>query len=203
MNLNFRSALNGFNRQDVANYLEYLNNRHNTEITQLNTDLEALRQQQQKPQIDPQKLALEARCMDLQEKLAQVERERDSARQERDEALAREQAAKRQLEDAQRARAEAVIQASGAKLDTNQELEAYRRAERAERVARERAELVYSETGAVLTQASTRVESALRQMNGISQQVTSHLDTLQTAISASRMALQDAADTIQRLKPNR
>lgn len=203
MNLNFRSALNGFNRQDVANYLEYLNNRHNTEITQLNTDLEALRQQQQKPQIDPQKLALEARCMDLQEKLAQAERERDSARQERDEALAREQAVKQQLEDAQRARAEAVIQASGAKLDTNQELEAYRRAERAERVARERAELVYSETGAVLTQASTRVESALRQMNGISQQVTSHLDTLQTAISASRMALQDAADTIQRLKPNR
>ena len=203
MNLNFRSALNGFNRQDVANYLEYLNNRHNTEITQLNTDLEALRQQQQKPQIDPQKLALEARCMDLQEKLAQAEQERDSARQERDEALAREQAAKQQLEDAQRARAEAVIQASGAKLDTNQELEAYRRAERAERVARERAELVYSETGAVLTQASTRVESALRQMNGISQQVTSHLDTLQTAISASRMALQDAADTIQRLKPNR
>lgn len=201
MNLNFRSALNGFNRQDVANYLEYLNNRHNTEITQLNTDLEALRQQ--KPQIDPQKLALEARCMDLQEKLAQAERERDSARQERDEALAREQAAKQQLEDAQRARAEAVIQASGAKLDTNQELEAYRRAERAERVARERAELVYSETGAVLTQASTRVESALRQMNGISQQVTSQLDTLQTAISASRMALQDAADTIQRLKPNR
>lgn len=203
MNLNFRSALNGFNRQDVANYLEYLNNRHNTEITQLNTDLEALRQQQQKPQIDPQKLALEARCMDLQEKLAQAERERDSAQQERDEALAREQAAKQQLEDAQRARAEAVIQASGAKLDTNQELEAYRRAERAERVARERAELVYSETGAVLTQASTRVESALRQMNGISQQVTSHLDTLQTAISASRMALQDAADTIQRLKPSR
>lgn len=203
MNLNFRSALNGFNRQDVANYLEYLNNRHNTEITQLNTDLEALRQQQQKPQIDPQKLALETRCMDLQEKLAQAEQERDSARQERDEALAREQAAKQQLEDAQRARAEAVIQASGAKLDTNQELEAYRRAERAERVARERAELVYSETGAVLTQASTRVESALRQMNGISQQVTSHLDTLQTAISASRMALQDAADTIQRLKPNR
>lgn len=203
MNLNFRSALNGFNRQDVANYLEYLNNRHNTEITQLNTDLEALRQQQQKPQIDPQKLALEARCMDLQEKLAQAEQERDNARQERDEALAREQAAKQQLEDAQRARAEAVIQASGAKLDTNQELEAYRRAERAERVARERAELVYSETGSVLTQASTRVESALRQMNGISQQVTSQLDTLQTAISASRMALQDAVDTIQRLKPNR
>ena len=29
MNLNFRSALNGFNRQDVARYLEYLNTQHN------------------------------------------------------------------------------------------------------------------------------------------------------------------------------
>ena len=203
MNLNFRSALNGFNRQDVANYLEYLNNRHNAEITQLNTDLEALRQQQQKPQPDPQRLALEARCLDLQEKLAQAEQERDEARRARDEALAREQAALQKLDQAQKARDEAVIQASGAKLDTNQELEAYRRAERAERVARERAELVYCETGAVLTQASARVESALRQMNGISQQVTSQLDTLQTAISASRMALQDASDTIEKLKPNR
>ena len=44
MNLNFRSSLHGFNRQDVANYLEYLNNRHNTELTQLNTELEAMRQ---------------------------------------------------------------------------------------------------------------------------------------------------------------
>ena len=203
MNLNFRSALNGFNRQDVANYLEYLNNRHNTELTQLNTDLEALRQQQQKPQLDPQRLALEARCMDLQEKLAQVEKERDEAVRQRDEAMQKQQEALQKLEDAQKARDEAVIQASGAKLDTNQELEAYRRAERAERVARERAELVYCQTGTVLTQASARVESALRQMNGISQQVTSQLDTLQTAISASRMALQDAADTIERLKPNR
>ena len=134
--------------------------------------------------------------MDLQEQLAKAE-------QARDEALAQKEAAQQQLEQMQHDRDEALLRASGAKLDASQELEAYRRAERAERVARERAEQVYSETGAVLTQASTRVESALRQMSGISQQVTGQLDTLQAAISASRLALQDAADTMQKLKTGR
>ena len=49
MNLNFRSSLHGFNRQDVANYLEYLNNRHAAQVNQLNTDLEALRRQAEAP----------------------------------------------------------------------------------------------------------------------------------------------------------
>lgn len=203
MNLNFRSALRGFNRQDVANYLEYLNNRHNTELTQLNTELEALRQQQSKPAVDPQRLALEARVLDLQEELNKMQQQLEAAETEKQEAVRQLAQMQNQLEEAQQARKEAMVQASGAKLESNQELEAYRRAERTERVARERAEQVYSETGAVLTQASARVESALRQMTGISQQVTGQLDTLQTAIASSRLALQDAAQTIDKLKPSR
>ena len=203
MNLNFRSALRGFNRQDVANYLEYLNNRHNTELTQLNTELEALRQQQSKPTVDPQRLALEARVLDLQEELGKVRQQREEALAQKEAALQQLSQLQCQLEEAQQARKEAMVQASGAKLESNQELEAYRRAERTERVARERAEQVYSETGAVLTQASARVESALRQMTGISQQVSAQLDTLQSAVSSSRLALQDAADTLKRLKPTR
>ena len=62
MNLNFRSSLHGFNRQDVASYLEYLNNRHAAQVNQLNTDLEALRRQAAAPVEDPQRAALEARC---------------------------------------------------------------------------------------------------------------------------------------------
>lgn len=196
MNLNFRSSLHGFNRQDVANYLEYLNNRHAAQINQLNTDLEALRRQAEAPAEDPQRAALETRCQELEQQLA-------AARKERDEALAQKEAAKQKLEAAQRDREEALLRSSGEKLDANRELEAYRRAERTERVARERAEQVYSETGTVLTQASNRIEAALRQMTGISQQVTGQLDTLQTAIASSRLALQDAAQTIDKLKPSR
>ena len=196
MNLNFRSSLHGFNRQDVANYLEYLNNRHAAQVNQLNTDLEALRRQAEAPAEDPQRAALETRCQELEQQLA-------AARKERDEAPAQKEAVEQKLEAAQLDREEALLRSSGEKLDANRELEAYRRAERTERVARERAEQVYNETGTVLTQASNRIEAALRQMTGISQQVTGQLDTLQTAIASSRLALQDAAQTIDKLKPSR
>ena len=196
MNLNFRSSLHGFNRQDVASYLEYLNNRHAAQVNQLNTDLEALRRQAAAPVEDPQRAALEARCRELEQQLS-------IARQERDEALAQREAAEQKLASARQDREEALLRSCGEKLEDTRELEAYRRAERTERIARERAEQVYSETGAVLTQASNRIEAALRQMTGISQQVTGQLDTLQTAIASSRLALQDAAQTIDKLKPSR
>ena len=196
MNLNFRSSLHGFNRQDVANYLEYLNNRHAAQVNQLNTDLEALRRQAEAPAEDPQRTALEARCRELEQQL-------EAARKERDEALAQREAAEQKLASARQDREEALLRSCGEKLEANRELEAYRRAERTERMARERAEQVYSETGTVLTQASNRIEAALRQMTGISQQVTGQLDTLQTAIASSRLALQDAAQTIDKLKRSR
>lgn len=196
MNLNFRSSLHGFNRQDVANYLEYLNNRHAAQVNQLNTDLEALRRQAEAPAEDPQRTALEARCRELEQQL-------EAARKGRDEALAQREAAEQKLASARQDREEALLRSCGEKLEANRELEAYRRAERTERMARERAEQVYSETGTVLTQASNRIEAALRQMTGISQQVTGQLDTLQTAIASSRLALQDAAQTIDKLKPSR
>lgn len=196
MNLNFRSSLHGFNRQDVASYLEYLNNRHAAQVNQLNTDLEALRRQAAAPVEDPQRAALEARCRELEQQL-------EAVRKERDEALAQREAAEQKLASARQDREEALLRSCGEKLEANRELEAYRRAERTERMARERAEQVYSETGTVLTQASNRIEAALRQMTGISQQVTGQLDTLQTAIASSRLALQDAAQTIDKLKPSR
>ena len=35
----FRSAFNGFNRQDVVQYIEFLNNQHNAKVEQLNNQL--------------------------------------------------------------------------------------------------------------------------------------------------------------------
>lgn len=204
MNLNFRSALNGFNRQDVARYLEYLNTQHTAQINRLTTDLENLsrkaeedgskddkvrqleeRCRQQEAQLRAYETQWEERCKALEAQVTALQAQRDEALRQRDEV-----------------QKDAVAQISGARLDSNQELEAYRRAERAERVAKERANLIYAQTGAVLNQASTRVDSAVRQVTGIAQEVTTQLDTLQAAIAASRLALQDASETINRLKPS-
>ena len=172
----FRSSLNGFNRQDVVRYMEFVNNKHAAQVAQLTNELEYLRGKQD---------TLDAgRVSQLEKDLSAAQAENEALRQ-------RVAQLEKQLEGKQTA------------APSESELEAYRRAERTERMARERAEQVYSETGAVLTQASSRIETALRQMTGISQQVTGQLDTLQTAIASSRLALQDAAQTIDKLKPSR
>ena len=41
---NFRSAFNGFNREDVVHYLEYLNTKHTNQVNQLTAENDALRQ---------------------------------------------------------------------------------------------------------------------------------------------------------------
>jgi hypothetical protein len=39
----FRSALNGFNREDVVHYIEYLNSKHTAQINQLESENAELR----------------------------------------------------------------------------------------------------------------------------------------------------------------
>jgi len=36
----FRSAFNGFRREDVVRYIEYMNNKHNAQVEQLNNQLQ-------------------------------------------------------------------------------------------------------------------------------------------------------------------
>ena len=72
----FRSAFNGFNREDVVNYIEYLNNRHTAEMEQLNNQLQE--SQDSHDSTSPEVIAsLQAqlnaallRCAELEEKLS-------------------------------------------------------------------------------------------------------------------------------------
>ena len=40
---NFRTAFNGFNREDVVHYLEYLNSKHTAQVNQLTSEADFLR----------------------------------------------------------------------------------------------------------------------------------------------------------------
>ena len=57
----FRSAFNGFNREDVVHYIEYMNNKHNATINQLNNELQTLTNElavlRAKPDQDPELVA--------------------------------------------------------------------------------------------------------------------------------------------------
>lgn len=185
----FRSAFNGFNREDVVRYIEYLNAQHASEINRLNSELAFLRNQAEQP-------APEApQCP------------------EKDELIEQQAARIRELFDLNKAQ-EARITALTANLDEalqqqisyksrmEEELEAYRRAERIERMARERAEQMYNQANAVLADATVKVDDAAAVISQMSDKVMGELAELQSAVSGSKQALKDAAATMYAIRPS-
>jgi len=176
----FRSAFRGFNREDVVHYIEYLNNQHAFQMNQLSAQLDAA--QASLAQLAP----AAARDYDLQARLEASE----SRCAQLEEAL---EAMRAQLEQAQVQR-EAI-------LSRDAELEAYRRAERAERSARERVCQLYDQANSALANATGRVDSSTAELGALVDQVSENLDALHAAVAASRGVLVDVARDLAAVRP--
>ena len=183
--MNFRSAFNGFNREDVVHYIEFLNSKHVSDLNQLNTELEYLRNRQPAQPAQPDDLVEQqaARIRELFDRCAALEQELADAKAEN--AKLTEQAQKQdschnRLED---------------------ELEAYRRAERTERYARERADSLYHQANGALADATVKVDEAAHQFSQMTDKVVAQLSELQNAVASSKQALRDAAATLYTIRP--
>lgn len=180
---NFRSALNGFHREDVVRYLEYLNTQHKNQLNQLTAEKDALQAQLDQmllvPRFDAQ----------MKEELDAVTRERDELRAQL-EALQTQQ----QLQPEEETSTLTGIAA--------EELEAYRRAERIERTAREKAELVYHQVSGILSQATGKMDGITEELTAKADEVMEQLTQLQITVSSSKQALQDAASLMSTIRPN-
>ena len=188
----FRSALNGFNREDVVHYLEYLNTKHSNQVNQLTAENETLRQQVEAlPDAESQRLlvaSLEEKCAELTRQLEQSQSRCAELEQ--------------QLEQSHCAVPEQV-QEPALSPSASEELEAYRRAERIEREAKERAELVYFQANSVLTEAAARVDGIASDITEMADKVMTQLTRLQVAVSSSKQALQDASSIMGAIRPNK
>lgn len=162
----FRSAFNGFNREDVVQYIEYLNNQHNAQLAQLKSQLQTAQAQPKDADLQAQLEAAEARCAQLEEKLAALEQAPPAA-----------------------------------PTCPEEELEAYRRAERTERMAKDRAQQIYAQANAVLADVTLKAESAANQVGALADQVCAQLQQYQTAVTGTKAALQDAVATLYTIKP--
>lgn len=150
----FRSALGGFNREDVVHYIEYLNTKHTTQVNQLTSEVEFLRQQLARAQADVPQQTVQPQPV------------------------------------------EPVIENF-----TEAELEAYRRAERTERNARERAEQIYRQATATLADATALVDDAADRLGTMADSVKEQLAQLQGAIETSKASLKDAAAIMSTIRP--
>ena len=154
---NFRSALGGFNRQDVVRYIEYMNNKHSAELEQLNSQLQlAQANQGDNSELQAKLEAAEARCAEL----------------------------------------EAMLSNGGEAVPVRgDELEAYRRAERAERLARDRAAQIYAQANAALADATVKVEAIFDGMNTTAQQFAEQAQN-------AKVQLQEAVASMYAIRPD-
>lgn len=174
---NFRSALNGFNREDVAHYIEYLNSKHTNALNQLKGENQALLEELNTLKNRPVQPELEPVCAQLREENAALQQTVDQLRQQLEQASAQNAAV------------------------TDAELEAYRRAERMERAARERAQQIYRQATGTLADATTQVDEAAQAFDALSGQLAEQLAQLQDTIAKGKNALLGAAATMYTIRP--
>ena len=199
---NFRTAFNGFNRDDVVQYIEELNARHAAEVNQLNTDLQYL---QEKLDI------LESTCPGSDMPTMRTEMPVDSELVEELEAKLAEaeeaaETAKAQLAEqkAENLRLQVLLDAALARQNdasNNVELDTYRRAERVERDARNRARAVSDKANSALSDATNKVDETAIQISELTDAAMQQLKQLQLAISGSKQVLRDTAAALYAIRP--
>ena len=164
----FRSALNGFNREDVVQFIQTSTARHETELNGLRDEnqrlLATLRHQ-------------EAEAVSLREEVSRLQA-----------ALVKAEA----LEEEDPLPEESVAQDWEA-----EELAAYRRAEEVERQSRERAAQLHRTLTAMVADASVQMDEANGSLSEIITQVGNDLLRLRSAMDAGKAVLSDTAASLR------
>ena len=205
VSMNFRSAFNGFNREDVVNYIEYISARHTAEVNQLNSEVEYLKGRQPAGETEPREdaAALRSRIEELEARCAELEQ---------------------LLDEKTQAKTTPVQQPAPQQPTMEQELEAYRRAERTERLAQERAalteqianenaqrteqlakeyaDLIYAQANSALADATVKVDTAAEEISRLVEQAMQQLTQLQSAVTGSKQTLADAAASLYAIRSN-
>ena len=231
---NFRSSLKGFNREDVVQYIQYINAKYSAEVKQLQSEIQNLKdeiaayqgklvQSVEDPAAGEAKAriaALEQENQSLREALEQAQNQPETQPVDApavEEAKARIAA----LEQENQSLREALEQAQNQPetqpvvapvVSEAAELEAYRRAERTERLASERAAQVYQMANGVLADATVQVDEASSQLSSVTDlaisrikdltlQLSDQMHQLQAAVQGSKESLQKAADTMAAIRP--
>ena len=201
----FRSSLGGFNRADVANYIESSSIEHQKELRRLKDESEKL---------TAENASLAAELTGAKDELAAakstletLQAENDSLRGEL-EALRAEAAAPAEPEAAEPETAEEPeapqdAAPAGAEEDSElkkQELTAYRRAEAAERNAALRARKLREQLSELSEHARSRCSDSGEELTALTDDLTGNLDRLKETIAELRLVFdetEDAFDSIE------
>lgn len=186
----FRSALGGFNREDVVNYIESMSLEQQKQLRKLQEENEKLRSE---------KNALAELLAAANSDLSTL-REQDAALSEQVELLAQQAAelagqVKADPEEAPEETSEAAEPVDYTSL----ELEAYRRAEQTERNAAVRADKIYRQLTALCEHARERYSDAGDEIAALSEDLTANLGRLQETLAELRLVFDEAENAFDEM----
>ncbi len=208
----FRSALNGFNRTDVVQFIQRQTVEHEKAMRLLREENARLKQAAAAPagnaeQLTKEKQALEASlaesvamCSALQEQIAALTAENQELKDSLATALAEAEAAKVTEAPApslDRPIAPPAGMATAPSSFDEMELAAYRRAEQTERMARERAAASSERIQSVYRQAETKMNMTASDMNLLMDNLRNNCDQMQALMETARNILAESADSLK------
>ncbi len=91
--------------------------------------------------------------------------------------------------------------ASAPQCGEDAELETYRRAEKAERMANERARQIYDKTNAALADATVKAEEIAKQIGVAAEQATAQLKAYEQAVQEAKGAFSETVDALYAIRP--
>ena len=216
---NFRSSFNGFNREDVVNYISYMSNKHEMELNQLRQEADSMRQELEQlrgmgdqTQLQQENQSLRRQLEELQQEKEELLGKNEALRHKFTQLLETRKAEQEQEQEQEQlppAEPQQTVQNRDLKepvradpYDCTEELNAYRRAESTERRARERAARMYEQANGILADASKGLEQSGGNLLELSRQVQLDLEEFQQAIAASGQILSDTMTALAAVRPD-
>lgn len=189
-NQTFRSSMHGFHREDVIHYIEMLNNQHNEQIEQIKN--------QHREQMEQLAAQNREQLTELRQELDQA-REQDELVESLREQLEQAEARIRELEEAITAPAPVPVSVPAAE---NVELETYRRAERTERMAKERARQICDRANGVLAEMTVKAETVSNQIGNLANQLADQMEQYRAAVLETKESFRQSVDALAAIQPD-
>ncbi len=192
----FRSALHGFNRYDVVNYIERASNEHERALRELQKENAALSEQLRA--LESERDALLEELQSLRDASTAAKAEKDElsallAASEEENASLREQLAAAPAPEPEQPEAEPAPSSDAL------ELAAYRRAEAVERGAVERAGQLYDRMNGVCQSLSDRVQASGNEVSLLYTELSDSLGRMRDALADLKLVLEQAPEEIAAL----
>lgn len=196
-NQNFRTALHGFHRDDVVQFIEVKTLEHEKALREKNDEIARLQ-----GELDDMKLQLDlanAEVDKLHEELSAAPSApaAPAAQPQQPEETAQAQTSASALEAPMPPVGAAMPQSPPVSSLSEMELAAYRRAELAERHARERASSVYQQIQSVFDQSCAKITNSNQDLDTLVETLRSNAQTLLAALNTVRGVYVETSDAFR------